>query len=52
MKGLIRQYIPKKESFDSYTHSEIRIMQDKINTRPRKKIGFLTPMEVISEYSY
>lgn len=52
MNGLIRQYIPKKENFESYTHSEIRIIQNKINARPRKKIGFLTPTEVISKYSY
>lgn len=50
--GLIRQYIPKKESFENYTHSEIQAIQDKLNSRPRKKIGFLTPDEVVSRYFY
>lgn len=50
--GLIRQYIPKKENFDNYTHSEIRTIQDKLNARPRKKIDFLTPTEVVLGYSY
>ena len=49
MNGLIRQYIPKKDSFDNYTHDEIRLIQNRINARPRKKIGFLTPLEVISK---
>ena len=48
--GLIRQYIPKKENFENYTHSEIQTIQDKLNSRPRKKNGFLTPTEVISRY--
>lgn len=50
--GLIRQYIPKKENFDNYTYSEIRTIQDKLNARPRKKIDFLTPTEVVLGYSY
>ena len=50
--GLIRQYIPKKENFDNYTHFEIRTIQDKLNARPRKKIDFLTPTEVVLGYSY
>ena len=50
--GLIRQYIPKKENFDNYTHSEIRTIQDKLNARPRKKFDFLTPNEVVLGYSY
>lgn len=49
MNGLIRQYIPKKEKFENYTHNDIHLIQNKINGRPRKKNGFLTPIEVISK---
>lgn len=52
MNGLIRQYIPKKENFGNYTHHDICLIQNKINERPRKKNGFLTPNEVISKHSY
>lgn len=52
MNGLIRQYIPKKENFNNYTHHDIKQIQDKINRRPRKKNGFLTPYEVISKGFY
>lgn len=49
MNGLIRQYIPKKCCFDNYTNEDIINIQNKINRRPRKKNGFLTPMEIISK---
>jgi len=41
--GLIRQYIPKKESFTKYTDKDIENFQYKINRRPRKLLNFDTP---------
>jgi len=41
--GLIRQYIPKKQSFSNYTNEQIAFFQKKINNRPRKKLNFDTP---------
>ena len=35
---LIRQYIPKKDSFDNYTDKRIMSIQKKLNERPREKI--------------
>lgn len=43
--GLIRQYIPKKANFDMYTDQDIFEIQMKINNRPRKRLGFLSPIE-------
>jgi IS30 family transposase len=34
--GLVRQYIPKKESFTKYNDADITYFQHKINRRPRK----------------
>lgn len=45
MNGLIRQYIPKGASFDGLTNKHIKMIQNKLNNRPRKKLGFLTPIE-------
>ncbi len=42
---LIRQYIPKGTDFSSLTDAFIRKIQHKINRRPRKKLGFLSPKE-------
>ena len=44
--GLIRQYIPKGMSFKDISDAEIRLIQDKINGRPRKKLKYSTPEEV------
>ena len=43
---LIRQYIPKKQSFEDYNEQNIKDMQHKINQRPRKKLQFNNPKHV------
>jgi len=44
--GLIRQYIPKKSSFENISQEEIVIIANKINHRPRKSLDYKTPFEV------
>jgi IS30 family transposase len=44
--GLIRQYIPKKSEFENISKEEIVTIQNKLNHRPRKSLGFKTPFEV------
>ena len=41
--GLIRQYFPKKRSFARITEDQIALVQHRLNTRPRKCLGFKTP---------
>ena len=43
---LIRQYIPKKESFENYNDQIIKEIQYKINRRPREILGFENPKHV------
>jgi len=45
--GLIRQYFPKGSSFENITNQQIIDVQNKLNNRPRKKLGFLTPYEFL-----
>ena len=40
---LIRQYLPKKESFTKYSNINIETFQYKINRRPRKLLNFENP---------
>lgn len=47
--GLIRQYLPKGKALDRVTDDEISMIQDKLNNRPRKTLGFKTPNEVYDE---
>jgi len=44
--GLIRQYFPKGSDFRNLCDEQIKIVEDKLNNRPRKCLGFLTPNEV------
>lgn len=44
--GLIRQYFPKGSSFENITNEQIMIVQNKLNHRPRKILGYKTPHEV------
>nr|WP_051293202.1 IS30 family transposase [Olivibacter sitiensis] len=43
---LIRQYIPKKQSFDDFNWQDIRNIQYKINARPRKKLDYQNPKSI------
>jgi IS30 family transposase len=43
--GLIRQYFPKGISFENITNEYVAYVQNKLNNRPRKKLGFLSPNE-------
>ena len=46
MNGLIRQYVPKGQSFDNLTNKDIQWAMSKLNNRPRKCLGFKTPNQV------
>ena len=43
---LIRQYIPKKQTFDTYNDNIIKDIQHKINKRPRKKLLYDNPKHI------
>jgi IS30 family transposase len=45
--GLIRQYFPKKTSFENLSEHDIKQVEDVLNNRPRKKLNFLTPNEFL-----
>ncbi len=43
---LIRQYIPKKSSFEDFNDNYITDVQFKINRRPREKLDFRSPKDI------
>lgn len=47
--GLLRQYVPKKRSMSTVTDEEITMIQNRLNYRPRKRLGFKTPHEVFHQ---
>ncbi len=47
--GLIRQYLPKGSSMAALTQQHCNSIARKLNTRPRKRLGFKTPLECYYE---
>ena len=47
--GLLRQYIPKDRPLSTVTQEELKMIENKLNHRPRKRLGFRTPHEVFHE---
>ncbi|MGH8109015.1 MAG: IS30 family transposase [Burkholderiales bacterium] len=43
--GLIRQYLPKGQSMASLTQKQCTAIAHKLNTRPRKRYGYDTPLQ-------
>lgn len=50
MNGLIRQYLPKGTDMRTITDEQIRIIEYRLNSRPRKGLDYKTPFEVLQEY--
>lgn len=48
--GLIRQYIPKGTDLSTVSDERIQEIQDKLNNRPRKCLGYKTPNQVLSNH--
>ena len=44
---LVRQYIPKKSNFENISQEYINHICFKLNTRPRKKLNYMTPLQVL-----
>jgi len=51
MNGLIRQYIPKKRDFISVDETEVELVMDRLNNRPRKCLGFMSPLDIFFDQS-
>ena len=49
--GLLRQYLPKDSDSSKVTTKELQRIEDEINNRPRKSLGYKTPNQVFDELS-
>jgi IS30 family transposase len=47
--GLLRQYVPKGTDLRTVTHRQIEGYQARLNERPRKKHGYLQPVNIFKE---
>lgn len=46
----IRYYFPKGTDFSKIPEEDLKDVEWELNSRPRKRLGFKTPMEVFTEY--
>jgi IS30 family transposase len=47
--GLIRQYLPKRKTMAHVSQADLDVIAKKLNTRPRKRLGFRTPEECYAQ---
>lgn len=47
--GLLRQYLPRGKNISGYTQEELDEIALRLNTRPRKTLGFMTPAAKLEE---
>ena len=43
--GLILQFFPKRTNFEDVSYAEVARIEGLVNTRPRKRLDYLTPLE-------
>lgn len=49
LNGLVRRVYPKKTDFRRVTDADLRQLEYRLNSRPRKRLGGKTPLEVLFE---
>lgn len=46
LNGLLREYLPRSTDLTKLSEEQLYTIQERLNDRPRKKLGYLTPNEV------
>jgi transposase, IS30 family len=50
LNGLVRQYFPKGTDFTTLTQDQVKQVEFRLNNRPRKCLGYKTPLEVFDNH--
>ena len=48
--GLVRQFFPKRTDFTGISPREVKRVLDLLNDRPRKRLGYRTPRELLAQH--
>ena len=48
--GLLRQYMPKYTDLSTHSAEDLARIQRSLNGRPRKTLGYMTPLEKFAEF--
>jgi len=49
INGLLREYLPKGTDLSQHTPAQLQAIQDELNDRPRKRLGYYTPRETFAK---
>jgi transposase, IS30 family len=47
--GLLREYLPKGTDLSAYDAARLQAIEDELNDRPRKRLGYYTPREALAK---
>lgn len=47
--GLLREYLPKGADLSTFTREDLAAIAEELNDRPRKRLGYHTPNEVLAK---
>jgi transposase, IS30 family len=47
--GLLREYLPKGTDLSQHTTAQLQAIEDELNDRPRKRLGYRTPREELDK---
>jgi transposase, IS30 family len=47
--GLLREYLPKGSDLSVYDAGQLQAIEDELNDRPRKRLGYRTPREELAK---
>jgi IS30 family transposase len=47
--GLLREYLPKGTDLSQHTAAQLQAIEDELNDRPRKRLGYRTPREELAK---
>lgn len=50
MNGLIRQYLPRSADLSKLSDRDVHLIQERLNNRPRKGLGYKSPNQKLQEY--
>jgi IS30 family transposase len=50
--GLLHRYFPKKSDFRDISHHAHTHVTNRLNNRPRKRLNYLTPLEVLTKAGF
>jgi IS30 family transposase len=49
VNGLLREYLPKGTDLSRHTAAQLQAIEDELNDRPRKRLGYHTPREELDK---